>query len=138
MQMQTYINEIRENGLTSEIIVSLLADYEESDTEKYNLYKRYIGEWSKVKDRQQLVNGEEKTDIINNKLSTNFVNMIVDTKAGYLTGKPISYVVDKQSPNWEASQELIDNFNKRTNVPDHDMESTIQASQGGNGARQSL
>lgn len=139
--MREYIDIIKKNGITSEIIAMLIEEHK-SDRERmkkqYARYKAAI-EGVPILRRTPIEYEDFETGAIkridnkvNNRLNNAFDAEIIDTKVGYMFGHPISYESeDKQST---ITQE-INSFNIRSTVEDEDSEWGKKATICGYGAR---
>ena len=130
------IEEIRNNGITEDLLNKIITKHLPNATYNKRLYKRYeaIVGGVPIFDRQPKY--EEETDPINNKVNNDFFGEIVDFKVGYFAGSPAtySYSVGDESEDEtggekavkEASKALTD-FTTRTNMYGVDMETTKNA-----------
>ncbi|MFT8362917.1 MAG: phage portal protein [Sporolactobacillus sp.] len=137
-----YIPQIKEQGVTVELIESLISDHSKKHKRMKHLYRRYkaarIG-GVPIFDRlpaDYKINGMKGVarldNKVNNKLNNSFDSDIVDTKVGYMYGHPISYSASDGSDAWK---EEIQNFLLRGNAEDQDAECGKMATICGYGAR---
>ena len=131
------IEEIRNNGITEELLNKIITKHLSNATYNKNLYKRYeaIAGGVPIFDRQPRY--EEEKDPINNKVNNDFFGEIVDFKVGYFAGSPATYsysvgdeaekVTGGEEALNKASKALTD-FTTRTNMYGVDMETTKKAS----------
>lgn len=146
--MKKYIQMIKENGITADIVKLMIDDHEKDRARMINLYQRYKAEIDGVPilnrkpiDYEDFETGTLKRidNKVNNKLNNAFDADIVDTKVGYMFGHPISYQVDvdgdgladKETPLQKALHEFI----VRNSIEDEDSEWGKKAAICGYGAR---
>ncbi|WP_028982848.1 phage portal protein [Sporolactobacillus terrae] len=137
-----YIPKIREQGVTVELIESLINDHSEDHKRMEHLYRRYkaahddgvpIFDRSPADYKTDDMKGVARLDNkVNNKLNNSFDSDIVDTKVGYMYGHPISYSVVDGSDTWKKE---VQNFLLRGNTEDQDAECGKMATICGYGAR---
>ncbi|MGG3662529.1 phage portal protein [Bacillus gobiensis] len=133
MNLNQYIEKIKNNGITKEIVMELINAHKKDHDRMKKLYERYKSEPEGVpilerKPFKMDLSEKEKIqridDKVNNRLANAFDAEIVDTKIGYLFGHPITYEFDdKREPGTTSSiKDMIDSFNLRNHVEDEDSE----------------
>lgn len=80
---------ITEEGINQEALKSIVESYDYRSQELYDKYRRYIGE--KIPIQTRTFTNEDK---INHKINNDFFAEIIDTKVGYMVGKPVIYKSD--------------------------------------------
>ncbi|KKB72478.1 MULTISPECIES: phage portal protein [Bacillus] len=139
--MIKFLDQIRQNGISGELISQIIEAHKPDHDRMKNLYDRYKAEPNgvpilrrKAIDYEDFETGRIKRidHKVNNKLNNSFDSDIVDTKVGYLFGHPIAYEVDDKK---DSLKQLIEDFNLRNHVPDEDSEWGKMASICGYGAR---
>ena len=116
--------------VTSDIIDDLIEDHRRRRTEMIDLYNRYKADASTVPVFLRRFEDDTK---INNKVNNAFDAEIVDTKVGYMFGRPVVYAVDKTEytdergewvnrEGYDALQDVIDEFAARNVIADLDAE----------------
>lgn len=146
MNLNQYISRIEKEGVTREILLSMITDHESDHQRMKKLYARYKTEPQGVPILERTpfkmdVSEKEKIqridDKVNNQLANAFDAEIVDTKIGYMFGHPITYDFDdKREPGTTSStKEMIDTFNLRNHVEDEDSELGKMAAICGKAAR---
>ena len=132
------------NGqVTSDIINDLLLEAKDRHDEMADLYKRYKADEQTV---PVFLRTFEDTTKINNKINNAFDAECVDTKVGYMFGKPIVYMVDRteymdEAGEWvnkgkyDRLQKTLDDFLARNFGKDLDIETGKMAAICGMGAR---
>ena len=140
-KLYAFINFIKENGISGDIVTKLIELHKDDRARMLNLYQRYKADIDGVPILQRKpVQYEENfetggnvrriDDKVNNTLNNSFDAEIVDTKIGYLFGHPISYTCEKE-PLQEAAAEFI----MRNNAEDADAELGKKTAICGKGAR---
>jgi SPP1 family phage portal protein len=123
-----YINLLKNNPITADIVEMMIKDHEPDHKRMKSLYERYKAstEGVPILSRKPVEYEDFETDSIkridnkvNNRLNNAFDADIVDTKVGYMFGYPISYTIDDEQPKW---QQTFDDFLLRNNVEDVDSE----------------
>ena len=130
------LQEIRENGITTELLQKIIAKHIPNSAynrELYNRYKAVLG-GVPIFGRQPRFEDENP---INNKVNNDFFSEIIDFKTGYFAGEPISYgysdtdeavaMTGGEKAVDEATKVLTD-FTTRNNMFGVDMETTKNAS----------
>lgn len=130
------LQEIRENGITKELLHKIITKHIPNSTYNRELYKRYKAIDNGVPIFNRLPRFEDENPI-NNKVNNDFFSEIVDFKTGYFAGEPISYgysdtdesaeVTGGEKAIDEATKVLTD-FTTRNNMFGVDMETTKNAS----------
>jgi SPP1 family phage portal protein len=124
---------VKEDGkVTSTIIQDLIDDHETRHDAMITLYERYKGTSDGV---PILTRTFADTTKINNKLANDYMGEIIDVKVGYLMGKPISYLLDKNATNYDKTANELSDFTTRNNIDDLDAETAKYAAICGYGAR---
>lgn len=131
------LEEIRENGITPELLYDILQKHKPNSDYNKMLYKRYMAVSGGVPIFDRQPRYEEEENPINNKVNNDFFGEIVDFKVGYFAGEPISYsysdtdeaeeVTGGEKAIDEANKVLTD-FTTRNNMFGVDMETTKYAS----------
>lgn len=130
------IEEIRKNGITTELLQKIIQKHKGNANYNRQLYKRYmvISKEVPIFEREPRFN-EDKP--INNKINNDFFSEIVDFKTGYFAGKPIAYGYSKGEEAEEVTggkeavviaTKAITDFTTRNNMYGVDMETTKFAS----------
>lgn len=130
------IQEIRNNGITEQLLCKIIQKHEGNASFNRRLYKRYmvINDFVPIFERTPRFD-EDKP--INNKINNDFFSEIVDFKTGYFAGKPIVYGYSKGSEAEKVTggELAVDNaikavtdFVTRNNMFGVDMETTKFAS----------
>ena len=130
------LEEIRNNGITKELIYNIIQKHQPNAIYNKMLHKRYMAIKNGVPIFERQPKYEEENPI-NNKVNNDFFGLIVNAKVGCFAGNPIAYsysntdeaedetggkkAVDK------AGQKLTD-FTTRNNMFGVDMETTKYAS----------
>lgn len=140
--MLRFINQIKEQGINSEIVQEIISAHERDHRRMRRLYRRYRVDFDGPKIfKRNPVNFDfmgakgiwRLDDKVNNTLNNSFDSDIVDTKVGYMFGHPITYnVEDKQNTAWNDE---VQNFLLRSNTEDQDAECGKMAAICGYGAR---
>lgn len=144
--MKKFLDEIRKNGISTDLISKIIDAHKSDHTRMKNLYERYKVEVGAVPilsrtpiEYEDFETGTIKRidNKVNNRLNNSFDSDIVDTKVGYLFGHPITYEFDdKREPGTTSPiKQQIDDFNLRNNVADEDSEWGKMATICGYGAR---
>ena len=130
------LEEIRNNGITTELLYQIIRKHLSNSNYNRQLYKRYMGIESGVPIYSRKPRYEEENPI-NNKVSHDFVGKIVDFKTGYSAGKPFTYSYNNTEESEEetggeaavdeATKALTD-FITRNNMFGVDIEITKNAS----------
>jgi SPP1 family phage portal protein len=134
MTDKAYIELIKKDGLSSDIIKLLLTERSARMDEQRILYARYRAdaEGVPIKTRKYMIDGKEQRKKINNRLNTDFFGDIIDVKTGFMAGVPIAYGLDYKTDSSEAAYqagvEAIKNFNKAEVIEDSDSEMIKMAS----------
>ncbi len=146
MNLNKYIDIIQNEGVTTEIVQSMISDHKDEHDRMKKLYSRYKSETEgvpilertpfkfNISEKEQIQRIDDK---VNNRLANSFDAEVVDTKVGYMFGHPITYEFDDQRDPGTVSptKELIDTFNLRNHVEDEDSELGKMAAICGQGAR---
>ncbi|MCY8918054.1 phage portal protein [Bacillus atrophaeus] len=144
--MNQFIDQIKQSGITPELISSIIEAHKPDHTRMKQLYDRYMAEVQgvpilnrKAIEYEDFETGRVKRidHKVNNKLNNSFDSEIVDTKVGYLFGHPIIYEFDDKRETGTTSpvKQLIDDFNTLNNTADEDSEWGKMATICGYGAR---
>lgn len=131
MAMQDLILEIQNGGIKSDLIKKVIADNAARLDAMEKLYERYKAtkDGVPIKTRVYEIDGVIQEGKINRRLNNDFFSEIIDTKTGYFVGKPVSYVLNKESvKNFDVKNDILQRFNKDNNVPDLDSETSKIAS----------
>lgn len=140
-KLYAFINYIKKNGISGDIITKLIELHKDDRARMLNLYQRYKADIDGVPILQRKpIEYEENFETggnvrridnkVNNTLNNSFDAEIVDTKIGYLFGHPISYTSEKE-PLQDAAAEFI----IRNNAEDADAELGKKTAICGKGAR---
>lgn len=130
------LEEIREKGISSELLSKIITKHSSNANYNKQLYKRYMGiqEGVPIYSRQPRY---EEENPINNKVSNDFFSEIVDFKVGYFAGEPFSYSysdTDEAEDTTggeeatEKAKKALSDFITRNNMSGVDMETTKNAS----------
>lgn len=131
------LEEIREHGITKELLQKILTKHSMNRAYNEKLYQRYITVSEGVDIFARKPRFEEDKTAINNKINNDFFGEIVDFKVGYFAGKPIAYGYSKTEESEEVTggKEAVDkatkaitDFTTRNNMFGVDMEVTKFAS----------
>ncbi|WIX30377.1 phage portal protein [Bacillus amyloliquefaciens] len=144
--MNHLIDKIRASGITPELIADIIEAHKSDHDRMKNLYDRYKAEVQGVPiltreaiEYEDFETGHVKRidHKVNNKLNNSFDSDIVDTKAGYLFGHPITYEFDdkRETGTTSSGKQMIDDFNTLNNIADEDSEWGKMATICGYGAR---
>ena len=130
------IEEIRENGITPELLSKIILKHlPNADYNKY-LYNRYMAIYGGVPIFERQPRYDEENPI-NNKINNDFMSEIVDFKVGYFAGEPIAYSYSNTDESEESTggekgvdkaSEVLTDFTTRNNMFGVDMETTKNAS----------
>lgn len=134
---------VLQGKVTSDIINDLITDAKDRHDEMADLYKRYKADDSTV---PVFLRTFDDTNKINRTLNNSFDSEIVDTKVGYMFGRPVVYSMDKteyqdEAGNWtdkagyDRQQKVLDDFAALNMLDDLDSETGKMASICGMGAR---
>lgn len=120
---EKYVDLIEQGGITPGIISEIIQDHGELRNRTLANYERYKA----VKDGKgvPIYDRKFKTDsanAINNKLGNDFFSEIIDTKVGYMFGVPVTFMLDKQAPDYDVISKKIERFGKVNNLPDTNSE----------------
>lgn len=142
------MEQIKEQGITSDIIKNMIDDHKKDRDRMIKLYERYKATIGGVPilSREPVEYEDFETGAIkridnkvNNKINNAFDADIIDTKIGYMFGHGISYEVDADQdgePDKDTPlQKELHNFNMRNSVEDEDSEWGKKAAICGYGAR---
>ena len=141
MNDKTFIETIRRNGITGDIIKAIVDDRFSRKSVQRNLYERYKTTRAGVpiKTRTYKIAGKEQTDKINNRLNNDFFGDIIDVKTGFFVGYPITYSIDRIDGESEArhkeKNQIIQDWCKAEIVEDLDAELVKSTSVCGESAR---
>jgi SPP1 family phage portal protein len=133
--------EIGKQSVIPAVIKGLITDNEQKKQRMITNYNRYKVEHDAVPIFTRKFEVENK---INRQLNDTFDSDIIDVKVGYMLGNPIIYNLDPEKytvgevVNVEAikkDKSVIDDFNKRNNIPFLDSETLKMASVCSYGAR---
>lgn len=108
---------------------ALMSEYYLEHKEMYELYERYKGE-APIFDRVF-----EDPNKVNNQLGNDFFGEIIDTKVGYLAGKPINYNIDEDEPQKDEIETKINRLRRLNNLHDLNREAIKIAAITGKAAR---
>lgn len=140
--MKDYISLIRSNGINGTIVAEMIEEHKVEHQRMISQYNRYKADVVPIFNRglpdyEDFETGRMKRvdNKVNNMLNNSFDSEIVDTKAGYMFGIPISYDVDKNGISLNKLLEQVQTFNLRNNVEDKDSEWGKKAAICGYGAR---
>lgn len=114
---EKYVDLININGITLEIIEQIISDHanKRKDTlEKYGRYKQTEKDVPIFERTFEI----ETANKINNKLANDWFSEIIDTKVGYLFGKPVIYQVEKHIENYDLVTAAVERFKKINNIDD--------------------
>lgn len=132
------IQEIRESGITSELLDRIIRRHSGCMQNMQALYGRYCAEVDKIpvftreprfRDEDDL----EAESAINNRVNNDFFGEIIDVKVGFFAGKPANYTygddyqAEEETGGEEAVEEAskaLSDFVKRNNLYDINMETT--------------
>jgi SPP1 family phage portal protein len=145
---------------TSAMLIDLIDAHKADRDAMLALYKRYRGDRDGVPIYDRTF--EYATTKVNAQLANDFMGDIIDTKTGYLMGRPITYGLDREryarqwaqpsligrlmgrkpepvaateSPDYDKHGAVLQDFLLRNNVADLDAETSKMASVAGYGAR---
>lgn len=130
------IQEIRNNGITEQLLCKIIQKHKGNASFNRRLYKRYMVINNAVPIFERTPRFDEDKPI-NNKINNDFFSEIVDFKTGYFAGKPIVYGYSKGSEAEKVTggELAVDNaikavtdFVTRNNMFGVDMETTKFAS----------
>ena len=132
--MEQILRHLRdEDGrVTSQIIRDLIDAHGPEQRKMLDLYERYK---ASVKGVPILRRTFDDANKINRKINNDFFSEIIDTKVGYMMGKPISYMVDKKVANYDVLSDMIADFVTANNLEDMDCEAVKMAAICGYAAR---
>ena len=127
---QSIIALIKQNAekVNGEIIRQIIKDEEGEHTRRYELYMQYKQSTDHVAIYDRTFEDENK---VNRKLPNDFFGDIVDTKVGYLAGKPITYQLDKNpymaedqldEVRYDKDMVVVNDFLKYNSIADIDSE----------------
>lgn len=130
------LEEIRNNGITKDLLYKILQKHLPNAEYNKTLYKRYmaIAEGLPIFGRKPRYKEE---NAINNKVNNDFFGEIVDFKVGYFAGEPISYSYSNTDEAEEITggqaaidkaEKVLTDFTTRNNMFGVDMETTKNAS----------
>lgn len=128
--------EIREHGITKELLQKIIQKHRSNAVYNYDLYMRYMAVTEGVEIFERQPRFEEENPI-NNKVNNDFMGEIVDFKVGYFAGKPIGYGYSntEEAEETTGGKEAVDKATKaitdfvtRNNMFGVDMETTKFAS----------
>lgn len=131
------LEEIRQNGITKELLYDIIQKHLPNSTYNRQLYKRYMGLQSGVPIYGRTQRYEEEENPINNHVSNDFFSEIVNFKVGYYAGSPASYSYSttKEAEAASGGEKAVENITKtltdfitRNNMFYVDMETTKNAS----------
>ena len=131
------LEEIRNNGITKELLYDIIQKHLPNATYNKELYKRYMALESGIPIFSREQRYEDEENPINNKVNNDFFSEIVDFKVGYFAGEPVSYSYSttdeaEQESGGEKAVEAINktltDFLTRNNMFGVDMETTKNAS----------
>ena len=130
------IEEIRENGITTELLTKIIQKHLPNSTYNRLLYNRYMTIYGGVPIFERQPRYEEENPI-NNKINNDFMSEVVDFKVGYFAGEPISYSYSQTDEAEESTggkegvdkaTKILTDFTTRNNMFGVDMETTKNAS----------
>lgn len=131
-----FLPEIRENGMSEELLQKIIDRHQQNYLYNKSLYDRYMTQKDSVPIFSRTPRFEEDKPI-NNKLNNDYMSEIVDFKTGYFAGRPIAYGYSKGEEAEEATggekaideaTKAITDFITRNNMYGVDMETTKFAS----------
>lgn len=130
MDFQSEILAIREIGINSEIIKSILKKFEPRRQKMLANFERYRTDAAGVPIFSRSFRDSSK---VNNKVNNDFFSEIIDIKVGYFAGNPFSYQYDRRADStiYEAASQRIQRFATANNLADIDSETTKNAAIGG-------
>ena len=143
MDTLKFVKRLETEAVSPELIAEIIRKHGEVRFGMIGAYGRYKGKAIPILSRKPIdVEHLEKKDGIlrldskvNNKLSNAFEADIVDTKIGYMFGKPVTYDYDETEGNNDAIIKELTNFRIRNSVDDADSELAKMAAICGYGAR---
>lgn len=105
-----YVEKIRKEGFTKEIIENIVTDHKEKRAEMLAMYGRYKQTKTDTPIfKREFIDGGVK---INHKLANDWFGEVVDTKTGYMFGSPIILQLEKQAPQYQLTLEKMEKFRK--------------------------
>ena len=131
------LEEIRKNGITTDLLYKIIAKHKPNSDYNRDLYKRYMAIYGGVPIFDRKPRYEEEENPINNKVNNDFFSEIVDFKVGYFAGEPISYSYSSTDESEEVTggekavdeaTKVLTDFVTRNNMFGVDMETTKNAS----------
>lgn len=130
------LEQLRENGLTVELLVKIIEKHQPNSDYNRSLYERYQTLETGVPIFGREPRFPDDDEPINNKINNDFFGEIIDFKTGYFAGKPISYnySTNDESEDETGGEQGIDEATKaltdfitRNSMYDKDMEMTKHA-----------
>lgn len=115
------IRQIRDGGISPELIKVILVKFEQKRIFMLRNYERYKASLAGVPVLTRLV---DQLQGINNRINNDFFSEIVDIKTGYFAGNPVSYNYDKNAQGYQEATDGIYKFGQRNNISDLDGEAT--------------
>lgn len=133
------IEEIESNGITVELLERIIQRHQDCAKYMKSLYGRYRTEVEDIPvfNRIPRFGTQEESNRINNRINNDFFSEIVDVKVGFFAGKPANYTygddyqAEEETGGEDAVEEAskaLNDFVKRNNLYDVDMETTKFAS----------
>jgi SPP1 family phage portal protein len=129
------LEEIRESGITKEILTKIINKHSGNSAKTRLLYDRYrtMDHAVPIYTREPRYHTDGGQDPINNKVMNDFFSEIVDVKVGYFAGNPIAYGYSDTTESEEETgseesvkkaKKAVSDFVTRNNMLDIDMETT--------------
>jgi SPP1 family phage portal protein len=142
-KLAAYQGQLIEAHVMSEIINDLITEAKTRHSEQIDLYNRYKADDKTV---PVFLRSFDDTTKINRKINNSFDSEIVDTKVGYMFGRPVIYSMDKteyqdeagawvDKAGYDKQQAVIDDFQARNLLEDLDAETGKMAAICGMAAR---
>lgn len=130
------LQEIREHGITTELLHKIIQKHVNNANYNRHLYNRYRAIDGGVPIFGRQLRYEEEENPINNKVNNDFFSEINDFKTGYFAGEPISYTYSSTDESEEVTGgknavdkaiKTLTDFITRNNMFGVDMETTKNA-----------
>jgi len=119
--MLKYLMQLRDNGVTGEIVKEVVDYYQPILNERKKRYDRYKAATEGVPIFTREYEHEPLTDA---KINNDFFSEIVDLKTGYFSGVAASYAYDKESPDYKKASEVLTRLQVRSNLASLDSRTT--------------
>ena len=100
--LSAFLKEIKENGISTEILEKIIERHRKNYQYNKDLYERYMTLKESVPIYSRTPRFEEDSPI-NNKINNDFFSEIVDFKTGYFAGRPITYGYNKGEESEEET-----------------------------------